>query len=41
MSHDLDETGEPIHVDIDPYIPTGQCAICTETAQETEPPEQR
>lgn len=39
--HELDENGEQIHVDIDPFIPTGVCAICTERDQETEPPEKR
>lgn len=28
-------------VDIDPFIPTGQCALCTDTPQETEAPEDR
>lgn len=28
-------------VDIDPFIPTGQCAICTDTEQDTVPPEDR
>ena len=27
--------------DIDPFIPTGICAICTDTPQETEAPEDR
>lgn len=36
MTHDLDEQGEPIHVDIDPFIPTGTCAICVGEVQETE-----
>ncbi|CAM3212013.1 hypothetical protein PSET11_03029 [Arthrobacter ulcerisalmonis] len=29
------------HVDIDPFLPTGICALCTDTEQETEPPEDR
>lgn len=41
MMHDLDELGEPIHVDIDPFIPTGTCAICKDVPQETIPPEER
>jgi hypothetical protein len=28
-------------MDIDPFIPTGQCAICTDTEQDTVPPEER
>lgn len=28
-------------VDVDPFIPTGQCAKCTGAVQETEPPEDR
>lgn len=39
--HELDEEGQPIHVDIDPFIPTGRCAICTGKEQETEAPEDR
>lgn len=41
MKHELDENGEVLHVDIDPFIPTGICAICTEHEQETKPPEER
>lgn len=41
MMHELDEQGEPIHVDIDPYIPTGTCAICQGVPQEILPPEDR
>lgn len=41
MKHELDENGELIHVDIDPFIPTGTCAICADIPQETEPPEER
>lgn len=26
--HELDETGQPIHVDVDPVIPTGICRHC-------------
>lgn len=26
--HETNESGEDIHVDVDPYIPTGLCAIC-------------
>lgn len=27
--HELDpETGEPIHLDVDPIIPTGLCRYC-------------
>lgn len=29
------------HVDIDPFIPTGICALCADIPQETEPPEDR
>jgi hypothetical protein len=28
-------------VDIDPFIPTGQCAFCTDTPQDEVPPEDR
>jgi hypothetical protein len=28
-------------VDIDPFIPTGICALCTDTEQDTLPPEDR
>lgn len=28
-------------VDIDPFIPTGQCALCTDTPQEEVAPEDR
>lgn len=41
MMHEMDELGEPIHVDVDPFIPTGTCAICAGVPQETEPPEER
>lgn len=41
MKHELDEFRQPIHVDIDPYIPTGTCAICADMPQETEAPENR
>lgn len=27
--HTLDYAGEPIHVDVDPIIPTGLCRYCT------------
>lgn len=37
----MNTTHEGEHVDIDPFIPTGICALCTETAQETEAPEDR
>lgn len=39
--HAIDEAGQPVHVDIDPFIPTGTCAICVDVPQETEPPEDR
>lgn len=39
MTHELDETGQPVHVDIDPFIPTGTCAVCVDYPQETEAPE--
>jgi hypothetical protein len=29
------------HVDIDPFIPTGICALCADVPQETEAPEDR
>lgn len=29
------------HEDIDPFLPTGICALCTDTEQETEAPEDR
>lgn len=41
MKHELDETGQPIHIDVDEWIPTGECAICAGSAQETEAPEDR
>lgn len=41
MMHEIDELGEPIHVDIDPFIPTGTCAICAGVEQEDLPPEER
>lgn len=41
MMHELDENGEIIHVDVDPFIPTGTCAICAGINQETKPPEYR
>lgn len=41
MTHQLDAHGAPVHVDIDPFIPTGVCAICSETPQDTTPPEHR
>ena len=34
MMHELDEQGEPVHVDVDPFIPTGSCAICAGVEQE-------
>lgn len=39
--HPIDELGEQIHVDVDPFIPTGTCAICAGINQETKPPEKR
>lgn len=39
--HPIDDRGEPIHEDIDPFIPTGTCAHCLEVPVETEPPEDR
>lgn len=39
--HPVDETGEPVHEDIDPFIPTGICAHCTGSKQDTESPEDR
>ena len=41
MKHELDETGQPIHEDVDPFIPTGICALCVNMPQETEAPEER
>ncbi|WLV27498.1 hypothetical protein [Pseudomonas phage Hadban] len=41
MTHEVDENGDVLHVDIDPFIPTGTCAICAGVEQETEPPEER
>lgn len=41
MTHELDEQGALIHVDVDPFIPTGICAICSGVDQEIEPPEER
>lgn len=28
MTHEVDESGQAIHVDIDPFIPTGICRHC-------------
>lgn len=28
MEHEIDEYGEPIHIDVDTAIPTGICAVC-------------
>lgn len=33
MKHELDESGQPIHIDVDPFIPTGICAICVACEQ--------
>lgn len=41
MTHNTDPDGALIHVDVDPFIPTGVCAICTDTTQEALPPEDR
>lgn len=41
MTHELDDAGQPVHVDIDPFIPTGRCAICAGIPQETVEPENR
>lgn len=41
MKHEFDSAGEPLHVDVDPFIPTGICAICTGVEYETEAPEDR
>lgn len=41
VKHDTDQRGELIHVDIDPFIPTGMCAICAGVEQETRAPEDR
>lgn len=27
--HDVDEYGNEIHIDVDPFIPTGICGICS------------
>lgn len=35
------KTHEGDCIDIDPFIPTGQCSICTETPQDELPPEDR
>lgn len=39
--HPIDENSEPVHEDIDPFIPTGICAHCVGAEQETEAPEDR
>lgn len=39
--HPIDENGGIIHEDIDPFIPTGICAYCTNHEQETLAPEER
>lgn len=41
MKHELDEQGEVIHIDVDPFIPTGICAICAGVEPETLAPEDR
>lgn len=41
MKHRIDENGQPAHVDIDPFLPTGICAICEGVPQETQAPEDR
>lgn len=28
QGHELDEDGQPVHVDVDPVIPTGFCRYC-------------
>lgn len=40
-AHPIDESGEPVHQDIDPFIPTGTCAICAGVEREELPPEAR
>jgi hypothetical protein len=35
------KTHEGDCIDIDPFIPTGQCSICTDTPQDTIVPEER
>lgn len=39
MKHEPDVAGQPIHIDIDPFIPTGICAICA--GAELDTPEDR
>ena len=39
--HELDNQGNPIHVDVDPFIPTGICSVCIGVGSETEAPEDR
>lgn len=39
--HPIDEAGDLVHEDIDPFIPTGICAHCAVSEQETIPPEDR
>lgn len=41
MKHDIDDSGQLIHLDVDPFIPTGICAACAGVKQETEAPEDR
>lgn len=36
MEHETNEHGEQIHVDIDPQIPTGICAICSNEGNDNE-----
>jgi hypothetical protein len=35
------KTHEGDCVDVDPFIPTGQCALCLDVPQDTLPPEDR
>lgn len=39
MAHEVTHTGDC--VDIDPFIPTGICALCADVEQDTLPPEDR
>lgn len=41
MKHEFDENGDVIHIDVDPFIPTGICAICKGKDTDTIPPEDR
>lgn len=36
LGHRLDALGDPIHIDVDPVLPTGICAVCEAAKPDTE-----